>query len=125
MAKKNGKKILVIDDDQTNVKLIETRLTKEGFDVSVAVDGDIGLGRAKEVIPDLIVLDIEMPRMNGYTFIQKLRKIEALQWTPVIVLTAHDDMQSTFEKQGIHEYLVKPVDFDELQKKINTCLEIE
>ena len=119
------KKILVVDDDQTSVKIIETRLSKEGFEVFVALDGDIGLGRAKEVVPDLIVLDIEMPRMNGYTFIQEMHKVESLKWTPVIVLTAHEDMQRTFEMQGIHEYLVKPIDFDELLKKINTSLEIE
>ncbi len=120
-----AKKILIVDDDQTGVKIIEARLSKEGFEVFVAIDGDIGLGRAKEVIPDLIVLDIEMPRMNGYTFIQELHKIDTLKWTPVIVMTAHEDMQATFEMQGIHEYLVKPVDFDALLEKINTCLEIE
>jgi len=110
-------KILLIDDDQVNVKLVETQLTKEGFNVVVAAEGEEGLAKAKDEQPDLIILDVEMPNMNGYTFLTELKKTEQ-KGIPVIVLTAHEENQPIFKLKGVKDYIVKPVEVDDLIFKI-------
>src|SRR5689334_9177389 len=102
-----AKKILVVDDDAINLKIIQSYLKGKGFEAIIARDGDVGLERAQKEMPDLILLDIEMPRMNGYFFIGELRKIELLKGTPVIVVTSHEDMENVFLSKGIKDYIVK------------------
>lgn len=113
---------MVVDDDQVNVKLTKARLEGEGYEVVVATDGDVGLEKAQSEKPDLIILDVEMPRMNGYTFMSQLIKIEGIKHIPVIVLTAHNDMQPIFKLKGVRDYVVKPINFDKLLEKLNQCL---
>ena len=108
------KKILVIDDDALNVKLVTGRLQKEGYEVIAAFDGDVGLEKVKEENPDFIILDVEMPRMSGYSFMLELKKMESCNSIPVVALTAHEDMQPIFELKGVKGYLIKPVDFEKL-----------
>ncbi len=90
-----AKKILVIDDDPVGGKLLALRN-----------------------LPDLIILDIEMPEMNGYTFVMELKKLEPVKATPVIVLTSHEENRAIFARKGISHYLVKPVNFDVLFAKM-------
>ncbi|VAX34963.1 Chemotaxis response regulator protein-glutamate methylesterase CheB [hydrothermal vent metagenome] len=113
------KKILVIDDDATSVHLMQARLKEKGFEVIVANDGDVGLEKASVINPDLIILDVEMPRMNGYTFMTALKKDEKLKSTRVIVLTSNKDTAPIFARKGIKVYLIKPVDFDKLFEAID------
>ena len=116
------KKILIIDDDQTNVSLVQNRLRKVGYHAIIALDGDIGLERAQNEAPDLIILDVEMPRMNGYTFMVEMGKSEKLRKIPVIVLTSHEEMQPIFQHRGVKGYLVKPINFDKLFEKLYPLL---
>ncbi|MCA9399139.1 MAG: response regulator [Candidatus Omnitrophica bacterium] len=116
-----GKKILIVEDDPVNSKLIQANLDKEGYETVTAMDGDVGLQKVQEERPDLIILDVEMPRMNGYTFITQLNKMVEKK-IPVIVLTAHSDMQPIFQLNGVRTYLVKPVDFEKLYESIVKCL---
>ncbi len=116
------KKILVIDDDRTSVTLIKARLEAKQYAVDFALDGQMGLEKVKQSRPDLILLDVEMPRMNGYTFITELRKMDGFKSLPVLVLTAHAQHQPIFGLKGIKGYLVKPVDIDVLLDKINKCI---
>lgn len=116
------KKILVIDDDQTNVSLLQSRLRKAGYHVIIALDGDVGLDRAKKETPDLIILDVDMPRMNGYSFMLEMGKFPDLNSIQVIVLTSHDEMQPIFQLKKVKGYLVKPVDFDKLFEKISNLI---
>ena len=116
------KKVLVIDDDSVGRALMEARLTKEGYAVVQAVNGEKGLAAAQTCSPSLIILDIEMPGMNGYTFIGEQRKIDLIKDIPVIVLTSHDENKSIFARNGIKNYLVKPVNFDVLFSSIKTLL---
>ena len=113
------KKILVIDDDPLNVRLIQITLQKKGYDVDFAHDGVSGLEKMMSFSPDLIILDIEMPHMNGYTFMLEVKKIEGALDIPVIVLTAHAQMQAIFELKGIKDYIVKPIDPEDLIEKID------
>lgn len=112
------KTVLVIDDDLTSVKLMQSRLAKEGFDVAVAIDGEGALQKLESMTPDLILLDIRMPNMDGYTFLLEIRKNPKLNNVPVIVVTSHKDMEPIFKYNGARDYIVKPVDFDVLFKKM-------
>lgn len=111
-------KILCIDDDQVNIKILQKRLEEKGYEVMLALDGEMGLQRAKETKPDLIILDVEMPTMDGYQFMMQRNKKPELITTPVIVLTAHEEMQPIFELKGVKDYLVKPINFELLFEKL-------
>jgi DNA-binding response OmpR family regulator len=103
-----AKKILMIDDDPTLTKMVETYLTSHDFSVTIAHDGDEGISKVKEQKPDLIVLDVQMPKMNGYTFMFELKKTTNAD-IPVIVLTAKEGMAEIFKVEGVKEYLTKPL----------------
>lgn len=103
-----SKKILVIDDDPTLVKVVQPFLESHGFSVSIACDGEAGLEAAKKISPDLIVLDVQMPKMNGYTFVFELKKVTSIKAVPIIVLTAKDGMAEIFKVEGVKEYISKP-----------------
>ena len=111
-------KILLVDDDQINTKIVQKRLEEKGYTVILALDGEAGLQRAKSEKPDLIILDVEMPKMDGYQFMMQRNKEPDLVGTPVIILTAHEEMQPIFSLKGVKNYLVKPINFDVLFKKL-------
>lgn len=116
------KKILVIDDEKDIAELIKMRLETKGYEVITASDGDTGLEMAKIVKPGLIVLDVMMPRMDGLTFVKKLKLEKSIKNTPIIVLTCKEKMQDLFEMEGVKEYMVKPYDPNELLEKIRKYL---
>lgn len=117
-----AQKILVVDDDRTNLRVIESGLTQQGFEVDIAIDGDVGLEKVKTAAFDLIVLDIQMPRVNGYTFLLEIKKIKNTQKIPIIVLTAHNEWEAIFRYKGVRDYMVKPIKFEVLLEKINKLL---
>jgi len=117
-----SKKILVIDDDLGIVRLIEKRLSENGFKVNTAFDGEQGLAKLSTYVPDLILLDVEMPKLDGYNFMMKFKEKEKFKEIPVVVLTSHAEKQPIFELRGVRGYLVKPVNFDALFEKINGLL---
>ena len=119
MAKK---KILVVDDEVELVDLIKIRLESDGHEVITANSGLEGLSKASNELPDLIILDIGMAEMDGYTTLQKLREDEALKNTPVIMLTAYAKMKGLFEMEGISDYIVKPFDPQDFLMRINKVL---
>lgn len=116
------KEILIVDDDPVELKLISSRLEKEGYQTRQAQNGKLGLEALSHQQPDLIILDIEMPEMNGYTFILEMKKIEEFKSIPVVVLTSHQENRPIFARQGVLHYLVKPVSFEELLPMLQTLL---
>ena len=112
------KKILIIDDDPTTVKMVGSFLIAHGYSVVSAGSGEEGLEQVKTDRPDLIILDIQMPGMNGYTFIFEFKKIADTSTIPVIVLTAKDGMAEIFKVEGVKEYLTKPFQPEALLTKI-------
>ncbi|MFA5059707.1 MAG: response regulator [Candidatus Omnitrophota bacterium] len=116
------KHILVVDDDPTSNALVSLLLKANEFDVSVATDGEEGLEKAGSNKPDLIVLDVMMPKMDGYTFLRKLKQINALAIPPVIMLTSKDKMEETFKLEGVAAYFVKPLETDKFLTKVIECL---
>ena len=117
-----AKKILVIDDDHLTTEILATCLESEHFEVVSAADGEEGLEKAKGIKPDLIILDILMPKMNGYTFVRRLKFDIELRHIPVIILSGQDKMKDLFAIEGISDYLVKPLKEDELLAKVKKYL---
>ena len=116
------KTILIVDDEEIVVDITKRKLTQEGFLVIGVGDGEQALQVLREGPVDLIVLDVEMPNMNGYTFMAERQKIPGALDAPVIVLTAYDSMEPIFKRHGISAYLNKPVSFQDLLTKIKEVL---
>jgi CheY-like chemotaxis protein len=106
-------RVLVIDDDPAVRDLIRRYLTREGFRVSVAPDGETGLRLARDLRPDAITLDVIMPGLDGWAVLAAIKGDPALAGTPVIITTVVDE-QTTGIALGASEYLTKPVDRDRL-----------
>ncbi len=105
-------KILVVDDEVPVATVIQANLELEGYEVTTAYDGNQGLLRARELKPDLILLDVMMPEKDGWTVLQELRGDPELYKTPVIMLTAlsqESDISRGWES-GVDCYLTKPFD---------------
>jgi CheY-like chemotaxis protein len=105
-----GELVLVIDDSPTIVKVVQLVLTKAGFEVITAADGEAGLAAARQRAPDLILLDFVMPRMNGYQFCREAAADSALKDVPIVLMSAKgDQVGERFVKvMGIVDYITKP-----------------
>ncbi len=112
------RKILVIDDDPTIIQLIKSRLESLKYMVNTAQDGLEGLDNLKKDKPDLIILDIQMPHMDGLTFIQEFKKEDSFRQIPIIVFTVKETMQDIFKLEGAKEYMIKPMDINVLIEKV-------
>ena len=118
------KKILVIDDELDFVNLVKVRLEANGYEVIDALNGEDGLKKAEAENPDLILLDIMMPKKDGYTLLRELKYKEATKSIPVIVLTAKPGMRDLFGMEGVSDYIVKPFEDEELLLRIKKTLSI-
>ena len=117
-------RILLVDDVADNRDILVRRLQKKGYDVVEAVDGIDACEKAAAIIPDLILMDMQMPRMDGYEATRHIKSQAATAEIPVIGLTAHamsGDRERTLEA-GCDEYETKPVEFPQLLSKIQTLL---
>ncbi len=110
----SGKKILVVDDDADFSQLLQFDLKKNGYTVVGACNGEEGLVKAASEKPDLIVLDIKMPKMDGYTFVRKLKKDLDMKSIPLIVLTSYEPMKDMFQLEGVNDYFVKSANMEGL-----------
>ena len=117
-------RILLVDDEASVLKVVKRRLETVGYDVSTAMDGQEGLQKAVTEKPDLIITDIMMPVMDGYTMVTKLRAEPTCARIPVIVLSAKDQMKDLFLFKGIKDcdYIVKPFISEELLTHIEKLL---
>ncbi len=102
--------VLVIDDDPSARELMQRFLSKEGYRIACATDGDEGLLLAKQLRPDLITLDVMMPRVDGWSVLAALKADQELAPTPVLMLTVADDKKSLGLALGAAEYITKPID---------------
>ncbi len=105
-----GQKILVVDDSPTQLKLILAPLQSEKYETITAHDGEEGLAKAFAEKPDLVVLDVVMPKMDGFQTCRKMKLADELKHIPVIMLTSKNQKTDEFwgKKQGANEYLTKP-----------------
>ncbi len=118
------KTILIIEDDNLVGRTLTSHLAKQGYEVHLAAAGEDGLARQVEIQPDLVILDIRLPDMNGLEVLRKLK--DRTKKVLVLVMTAFDDMKTTVEaiKAGAFEYLVKPLDFMELDLAIAKAFQV-
>lgn len=119
-----NKRILVVEDNKDNMTLIVDVLSSLDYDVLQAADGQQGLEVAQAEKPDLILMDLSLPRMDGWTATRLLKDDEATKAIPVIALTAHamiGDRERALEA-GCDDYLSKPLDLPELARKLTKYL---
>lgn len=116
--------ILVVDDEKDLLDLIEYNLKKEGFDVLKAENGEEGIAVAKEKNPDLVLLDIMMPKMDGMQAVEEMRKDDQLKRIPIIFLTARSDEKTEVEglNKGGDDYITKPISTTKLISRIKAVL---
>ena len=117
-------RILVVDDDQAMRFLAKQSLKKAGFDVMLAESGDKALSGIKDSIPDIVLLDVVMPKMNGYTTCKKLRKMSEGKNVPVLMATSLDDLESIHQayEAGATDFITKPINWVILEHRIRYLL---
>lgn len=119
------KKVLVVDDEPSIVKLVQVKLVKEGFEVVTAFNGQEALEKARNERPDLILLDVMMPKMSGHDVCAELKKDTTLKNIPVIMLTAVGEFEQQLKglEIGAVEYITKPFNPKQLVELIRYLLE--
>ncbi len=116
------KKILIADDEEQLALAVKIRLQSKGYQVLTAPDGRQALELITQQQPDLLILDILMPVMDGYSCLREINRRFGRGRIPVIVLTARDRMKDLFELEGIEDYVIKPFDHEDLLVRIERVL---
>jgi CheY-like chemotaxis protein len=117
-------KILVVEDNEVNQRIIVRRLERRGFDVLIAGDGKRGVELATDEMPDLILMDMSLPILDGWEATRRIKAADATSHIPVIALTAHamvGDREQALDA-GCDDYDVKPIDIERLTGKIDAQL---
>ena len=117
-------KILLVEDNEMNRDMLARRLTKRGYEVTLAVDGAQGVALAKSEAPDLILMDMSLPVMNGWDATREIKNSPETRAIPVLALTAHamsGDREKAFEA-GCDDFDTKPIDLPRLLDKIEKLL---
>jgi DNA-binding response OmpR family regulator len=121
-----GKKILIIDDETNICLLVSNFLEKKGFTALTANNGKEGVSAANKFLPDLILLDINMPKMDGFAVLEKIKHSPETMPIPVIMLSGRGDNESKIKASGSYSeyYITKPFELEELEAKIKLVLRI-
>ncbi len=117
-------RILLVEDNEANMDMLKRRLLKKGFEVITAVDGEEGIKKVEAESPDLVLMDVGLPGMDGWETTELIRATDSIKHIPVIALTAHA-MAGDREKAkevGCDDYETKPIDFPRLLEKMNSLL---
>ncbi len=116
--------ILLVEDNDLNRDMLSRRLERRNYRVLIAVDGKQGVHMAKSEVPDLILMDMSLPVLDGWEATRQIKAAAETQNIPIIALTAHamaGDRERALEA-GCDDYDTKPIEFDRLLKKIQACL---
>ncbi len=117
-------RILVVDDSPTQMLTLTKILRKHGHEVISADDGESGVELARTESPDLVLMDVVMPKLNGFQATRRIANEESTRHIPVILVTTKDQETDKIwgKRQGAREYLVKPIDEDRLMEAVNGLL---
>ncbi|GAB4381539.1 MAG: hypothetical protein Kow00121_40320 [Elainellaceae cyanobacterium] len=116
-------RILVVDDLMDNLLLLQTILEEEGYIVDTADSGELALDKIEAAPPDLVLLDVMMPDMDGYEVTRYIRQNFALSFVPILLVTAHEEADVVEGlNSGANDFIRKPVDFDELLARVKAFL---
>ncbi len=116
------KHILVIDDDPGQVVFLQKRLEAAGYRVTTAVSGEAGLEHLMDDFPDLVIADVMMPNMDGFSLIREIRVDPVLTTIPVIIVTAQEELADLFKMEGARAFFAKPIDTELLMEKIRELI---
>ncbi|MDC0432788.1 MAG: response regulator [Thalassobaculaceae bacterium] len=117
-------KLLYVEDNEDNIYMLSRRLKRNGFDLVIARDGEEGVEKAEKEVPDLILMDLSLPKLDGWGATKALKKNEKTQHIPIIALSAHamQEHKESALQAGCNDYDTKPVDFARLLSKIEEQL---
>jgi len=120
-----SKKVLIVDDEKDIVETLQFMIEANGYKCYCAYDGEEGLQKAKEIIPDLMILDVMMPKINGYKICRLLKYDKKYKDIKILMITARsqDSDKLIGEETGADEYITKPFDINEVMEKIQKYLE--
>ena len=118
------KKILIVDDEADIIEILQFMLETSGYECVTAMDGEEGLKLAREINPDLIILDVMMPKINGYKISRLLKYDNKYKDIPIIMVTARSQLEDKAigEETGVNEYITKPFELDAIVKKVEEYL---
>lgn len=117
-------KVLLVEDNEMNRDMLGRRLQRRGFELVIAIDGEEGIAKALSEQPDIILMDMSLPGIDGWEATRRLKSMAEMQVIPIIALTAHamsGDREKALEA-GCNDYDTKPVEFDRLLGKIESLL---
>ena len=119
-------KLLIVDDDLGIVETLKSRLLREGYEVEVAYDGEEALRKTKETNPDVILLDLMIPKLNGFEVLKEIRDKYKDKWKPVIIISAKGDLETTRKCYNLEadHYLTKPCSIDNVLKGIRIMISL-
>ena len=119
-------KLLIVDDDPEIVETLKTRLIKEHYEVLTAFDGEEALLRVKEDKPDVILLDLMLPKLNGFEVLKEIREKHRDKWMPIIIISAKNELEAVKECYNLEadHYLTKPCDIDKVLRGIQTMISL-
>jgi CheY-like chemotaxis protein len=117
-------RILVVDDVSDNLFLLQTVLEAEGYEVDTADSGSSALAKVANSPPDLILMDVMMPDMNGYEVTRQIRQNQSIPFVPILLVTAHEDVNDVQGLAlGANDFIRKPIEFDKLLARIEAFLQ--
>jgi two-component system, cell cycle response regulator len=127
MGRDTPARILIVDDHEDNIELLRARLEARGYCIDTAMDGEQALARVANTAPDLILLDVIMPRIDGFEVVRRLKADKTLPFIPIILQTALDSTEHKVEglDAGADDYITKPINFAELEARVKSMLRIK